>query len=111
MNSARIVGVVLFMAALLAIGLLAPSWTDAQAVAPDQLIGPQPEGTAPLTEGVIVIPSDEPAAKGLDQGFERPLNVPDRMLDGEGTRLQLRTPDQTEADNVRESDEKSALAF
>ena len=111
MNCARISGVLLFAAALLTIGVLAPSWTQAQVVAPDQSIGPQPEGSAPLTEGVIVIPNDEPTTKGLDQGFERPLNVPDRMMDGEETRLPLRTPDQTEADNVRESDERSAVAF
>jgi hypothetical protein len=111
MSCARIVGALLFTAALLAIGILAPSWTYAQVVAPDQIIGPQPEGNAPLTEGVIVIPNDEPTTKGLDQGLERPLDVPDRMMDGEETRLPLRTPDQTDAENVRESDEKSAVAF
>jgi hypothetical protein len=111
MNRARIVRVLLFTAALLAIVIPAPSWTYAQIVAPDQIIGPQPEGSAPLTEGVIVTPNDDATTKGLDQGLERPLNVPDRMMDGEETRLPLGTPDQTDAENVRESDEKAAVAF
>jgi hypothetical protein len=110
MNYARITGAWLLLAALLAIGFLAPAWSDAQIVAPDQSIGPQSEGTAPLTEGVIVIPNDEPTTKALDQGFERPLSVPDRMADGDMSRLQMMAPDQTDA-NVRESDERSALSF
>jgi hypothetical protein len=110
MNYARITGAWLLSAALLAIGFLAPAWSDAQIVTPDQSIGPQSEGTAPLTEGVIVIPNDEPTTKGLDQGFERPLSVPDRMADGDMSRLQMMAPDQTDA-NVRESDERSALSF
>ncbi|HEX2055705.1 MAG TPA: hypothetical protein VHF07_04375 [Nitrospiraceae bacterium] len=113
MSSERIIGAVLALTACLAIGFLAPSWglSEAQIVAPDQMIGPQPEESAPLTEGVIVIPNDEPTTRGLEPGFERPLDVPDRFMEGEETRLPLRTPDQLDADNVRESDEKSALAF
>lgn len=111
MNCRRIVGTFLFLAAALAMGFLSPSWSDAQIIAPDQSIGPQSEGTAPLTEGVIVIPNDELTTKGFDQGFERPLNLPDRMADGDEAHMRLRTPDQTEAENIRESDEKSALSF
>ena len=111
MNCARIVGPWLFLVALLAIGFLAPPWSDAQIITPDQSIGPQSEGTGPLTEGVIVVPNDEPTTKGLEQGYERPLNMPDRMTDGDMSRLPLRTPDGMDAESVRESDEKAALSF
>jgi hypothetical protein len=110
MSSARIAGALLLIGALLAVGLLVPASAQAQMSAPDQMIGPQPEGTA-LTDGVMATPNDEPTAKDREQGFERPLNVPDRMEDADGTHLRLRTPDQTDADNARESDERAATSF
>lgn len=111
MNRSQIAGALLLLAATLAIEFVAPPWSHAQIVAPDQNMGSQSERTAPLAEGVIVIPNDEPTTKGLDQGFERPLTVPDRMMDGDHTRLPLRTPDQADAESVRESDARSALGF
>lgn len=111
MSDIRTLGAVLFTAAFLAAGLLIPASIEAEGVAPDQMIGPQPEDTAPPTEGVIVIPNDEPAAERFDQGFERPLKVPDQMADGDETHLRLGTPDQIDADNVRESDERASMSF
>jgi hypothetical protein len=84
MNSARAIGARLFTAVFLAAGLVVATPIQAEVVAPDQVIGPQPE--------------------------ERPLNVPDRMTDGEGTRLPLGTPDQLDAD-IRESDERASTSF
>jgi hypothetical protein len=110
MNSARAIGARLFTAVFLAAGLLVATPIHAEVVAPDQVIGPQPEGTGSSMESMIVIPNDEPATRGLEPGFERPLNVPDRMTDGEGTRLPLGTPDQLDAD-IRESDERASTSF
>lgn len=113
MNCARIAGTLLFVGAVLAIGLLAPPWSDAQIVSPDRNIGAQSERIDSLTEGAIVIPNDEPTGKDRKQGFERPLNVPDRMEDANGTHLRLRTPDQSGADTApeSESEERASTSF
>lgn len=102
---------VLVLLAAVAIGCVAPSWIGAQIIPPDQSLGSEPEQTMSLTEGVILIPTDEPAAKELDQGFERPMNAPDTKMDGDLSRLPLRTPDQSDVENARESDERSAVSF
>jgi hypothetical protein len=112
MNVTRAIGALLLTAGFLAAGLLIPAAIQAEVVPPDQMIGPQPEGTAPPSaDAVIVIPNDEPAAKGFDQGFERPLKVPDRMADGDGDHVGLRTPDQFDAESIRESDERASTSF
>ncbi|HJR75583.1 MAG TPA: hypothetical protein VJ805_01380 [Nitrospiraceae bacterium] len=110
MSSARIVGTLLLTGALLMVGLLAPGSTQAQMGAPDQIIGPQSEGTS-LTDGVMATPNDKPTAKDREQGFERPLKVPDRMEEADGTHLRLRTPDQVDAEDIGESDERAATSF
>jgi hypothetical protein len=110
MNGTRVIGAVLYTAVFLAVGLLIPASIQAEVIAPDQMIAPQPDDNASTTESVIVIPNDEPTAKGLEPGFERSLNIPDRMMDGEGARLPLGTPDQLDAD-IRESDERSSTSF
>ena len=102
---------VLVLVAAVAIGCLAPSWIGAQIIPPEQSLGSESEKTMSLTEGVIVIPTDEPATKELDQGFERPMNAPDTKMDGDSSRLPLRIPDQSDVENARESDERSAVSF
>jgi hypothetical protein len=62
-------------------------------------------------EGVIVIPTEEPATREVEGGFERPMHAPDPPLDGDMGRLPLRTPDQSEVEQARESDERSAMSF
>jgi len=111
MNGTRAIGALLFTAVFLAAGLVIPASIQAEVVASDHVVGPQPEGTASPTEGLIVIPNDEPTTRGLEPGLEQPLSVPDRtMMDGEETRLPLSTPDQLDAD-IRESDERASTSF
>ena len=100
----------LFLAAAAAIGWLVPSWSGAQMIVPEQGAASEQQNIMSLTEGVIVIPPDEPAAKELDQGFERPLNAPATTMDGDLSGLPLRTPDQHDVENARESDERSSVS-
>ena len=105
------VKVLLVLVAAVAIGFVVPSWIGAQIIPPDQNVGTESEQTISPTEGVIIIPTDEPAMGEVDRGFERPMNAPDIQLDGDTGRLPLRTPDQSDVEQARESDERSGMSF
>lgn len=101
----------LVLAATAAIGWLAPPWSGAQMIAPEQGTPSEQQKSMSLTEGGTVIPTDEPAAKEFDQGVERPLKAPATTMDGDVSGLLLRTPDQHDVENARESDERSSVSF
>ena len=105
------VKILLVLVAAVAIGFAVPSRIGAQIISPDQNVGSQSQQTMSPAEGVIVIPTDEPATGEVGRGFERPMHAPDTQMDGDTGRLQLRTPDQSDVEQARESDERSAMSF
>jgi hypothetical protein len=105
------VKVLLVLVAAVAMGFTAPSWTGAQIILLEESVGRESEQTMSPAEGVIVIPTDEPATGEVERGFERPMHVPDTQMDGDMGRLPLRTPDQSDVEQARESDERSAMSF
>lgn len=106
MKSERQIGYVFLLIGVLMGLMLAPSSSSGQ-VNSDQNIGPSIE--APLNEGVIVMPQ-ETLPKELDQRVERSMQAPE-ISSETADHLLLRTPDQQDFENARESDLRAAMSF
>jgi hypothetical protein len=105
MTSERQIGYAFLVLGVLIVMMLAPSSSSGQIIS-DQSFGPSSE---PLNEGVIVMPQ-EAFPKELDQRFERSMHAPE--ISSETTeQLLIKTPDQQDMENARESDLKSAVSF
>ncbi len=106
MKSERQIGYVFLLIGVLMVLMLAPSSSSGQVIS-DQNLGPSSE--APLNEGVIVMPQ-EPLPKELDQRVERSMQAPE--ISNETTdHLVIRTPDQQDFENARESDLRSGASY
>ena len=106
MKSERQIGYVFLLIGVLMVLMLAPSSSSGQ-VTSDQTLGPSSE--APLNEGVIVMPP-ETLPKELDQRVERSMQAPE--ISSETTdHLVIRTPDQQDFENARESDLRSGASY
>ena len=108
MRGPRLVAIVLGASALGLLGSLTPAWGGAQMTDPDRN-DRRSQKEVSLTEGAIVMPSEEGTNKESLQGAERPLSVPAPVIDGSVTHL--RTPDAIDIDNARESDLDSATSY
>ena len=106
MKSGRQIGYVFLVTGVFMALMLAPSSSSGQLIS-DQTMGPSSE--APLNEGVIVMPP-EALAKELDQRFERFLQAPE-ISSETADHLFIRTPDQQDFENARESDLRSAWSY
>lgn len=99
----------MLLAASLGIALLIASAVQAQVIHPDQMIGfPAPQKEA-IPEGGVM--SNEPAAGDLEKGFDRPMMAPETSSAGGMDTKMLKTPDATDAENARESDNQSSVSF
>jgi hypothetical protein len=103
MNSERQIGYVFLVIGVFMLLMLAPSSSSGQIIS-DQVFGPPSE--APINEGAVVMPQ-EAFPKEVDQRFERSMQTPETS--SETTDLLIRTPDQQDFENARESDLKSAV--
>jgi uncharacterized lipoprotein len=104
MKSERQIRYAFLLIGVLIVLMLAPSSSSGQVIS-DQNMGPSSE--APLNEGVIVMPQ-ETLPKELDQRFERSMQAPEGSSET-ADHLVIRTPDQQDLENARESDLKSAV--
>lgn len=107
MRASRLVGFVLGASAIGLLGTLTPAWGDAQKTDPGQG-DRRSQKEVSLTEGAIVMPSDEGSAKESFQGRERPLSTPVPASDGSVT--QLKTPDAIDIENAQ-ADADSAMSY
>jgi hypothetical protein len=81
----------------------------AQVIHPDQMIGiPELQKEAVLEDGVK---SNELAVSDLEKGFDRPMMAPESGSISSMEMNMLKTPDNADVENARESDGRSAVSF
>lgn len=107
MKSERQIGYVFLLIGVLMVLMLAPSSSSGQVIS-DQTLGPSSE--APLNEGVIVMPQ-ETLPKELDQRVERSMQAPEISSETTDHLVIIRTPDQQDFENARESDLRSGASY
>lgn len=106
MTSGRQIGYAVVVMGVFMILLFTPTSSSGQVIS-DQSLGPVRE--IPLNEGVIVMP-EETLPQEVDQRFEHFMQIPEKSSETADSLL-IKTPDQLDLENARESDLRSAVSF